>query len=199
VNPPPLAINLNIMKLDPIIEEKIKEEMIKLTSVGRTNWDTRHTLSAVKWMKKLIASEGGDERILIPAIYFHDTGYEDLGNSCGINEVYAAKKGHAERGAENAVNFFSSLKYFSAEELKRIVYLISNHNIHDNIAEDDRQLIFEADGIAQLDWEDCPPNYNKKDREKWLKTILPKERIPYLKTTAGKKYFNELLAKAKKY
>jgi len=173
--------------------------MIKLTSVGRTNWDTQHTLCAIKWMKKLIAAEGGDERILLPAIYFHDTGYEDLGNSYGITEVTEAKKGHAERGAENALNFISGLNYFSADEIKRICYLIENHDEHDNIAEADRQLILEADGLGQIDWEDCPPSYNKENRREFLNVVLPRDRTPFIKTATGKKYFGELLEQARKY
>jgi hypothetical protein len=187
------------MHLDPEIEEKIKEEMIKLTSVGRTNWDTKHTLCAVKWMKKLIEAEGGDERILLPAMYFHDTGYEDLGNSYGVDEVAAAKKGHAQRGAENAFDFLQNLNYFSAEEIKRIVYLITNHDIHNNVTENDRQLILEADGLGQIDWENCPPSYDKKSQLRFLNEILPRDRIPFIKTAAGKKYFTELLEKAKNY
>ncbi|MDD4902705.1 MAG: hypothetical protein PHE24_06240 [Patescibacteria group bacterium] len=186
------------MQLDAKIEEKIKEEMIRLTSVGRTNWDTRHTLCAVKWMKKLIAAEGGDERILIPAIYFHDTGYENLGKSYGLDEVMDAKKGHAEQGAGNALNFLSGLKYFTPEELKRICYLIANHDKHKNITEPDRQLILEADGLGQIDWENCPPSFDKKNRLRFINEILPRDRIPFIKTTAGKRYFNELLEKAKK-
>jgi hypothetical protein len=187
------------MQLDPEIEEKIKEEMIRLTSVGRTNWDTRHTLCAAKWMKKLIEAEGGDERILLPAIYFHDTGYENVPLGYSHQDCQAAKKGHAENGAANAKFFFSKLNYFTPEEIGRIVYLIKNHDIHNDVTEEDRQLILEADGLGQIDWENCPPSYSKESAVVFFKAFKNRDRLPHVKTKTGKKFYSELLPKAEEY
>jgi hypothetical protein len=187
------------MKLDQEIENKIKGEMIKLTSVGRTNWDTRHTLCAVKWMKKLIETEGGDERVLIPAIYFHDTGYDEVPLGYSHQECLASKKGHAENGAANAEFFFSRLDYFTPKEIERIVYLIKNHDIHDNVTEKDRQLVLEADGLGQIDWENCPPSYDKKNAVEFFTAFKNRDRLPYVKTETGKKLYGEVLAKAEEY
>jgi len=187
------------MKLDPIIEEKIKTEAIKLLSVGRADWDIRHTLCAAGWMKKLIEQEGGDERILIPAIYFHDTGYEELKKGYSHEECLAAKLGHGKRGAENVKKFLPTLGYFTAIEVERISYLVMNHDIHDNVTEADRQLILEADGLGQIDWENCPPSYDKKNCLKFLKTTFKNDRLNYVKTETGRNFYNELLDKAYKY
>lgn len=173
--------------------------MIKLTSVGRTNWDTRHILCTVKWMKKLIASEGGDERILIPAMYFHDTGYENVPLGYSHEECLVAKKGHAANGAANAKFFFSKLNYFTEKEIERIVYLIQNHDIHDNVTEKDRQLVLEADGLGQIDWEDCRPSYDKENTLKFFESFKNKDRLPYVKTETGKKYYAEIVKKAEEY
>jgi len=187
------------MNLSQQIESKIKTQALKLLAKGRSDWDQRHTLCAVDWMRKLIEAEGGDERVLIPVIYFHDTGYEELRSGYEYEEVLLAKPGHAELGALNAKKFLTKLKYFTPIEIERIVYLIANHDKHNNITEPDRQLIFEADGLAQIDWYNCPPTFDKKNCLKFLNGYLKTERIPYLKLKYGKKVFKQLLKNTKKY
>lgn len=187
------------MKLGSTIEEEIKNEAVDILQVGRTDWDIRHTVCSIKWIKKLIEQEGGDERVLIPAMYFHDTGYEELKMGYSHQECLVAKKNHATRGAENAVSFLPKLNYFTAEEIERIVYLVKNHDIHNNIAEHDRQLVMEADGFAQIDWENCPPSYDKKNCIEFLNTTFEKDRVPYIKTKTGKKVLRDLLEKANNY
>ena len=186
------------MKLDKKIEAKIKQEALKLLDAGRTNWDKRHTLCAVKWIKKLIKLEGGDEKILIPAIYFHDTGYEVLRLGYTNDECNAAKPNHAKKSADNVKKFFFPLNYFTEEEISHITYLVKNHDIHTNIKEKDRRLVFEADSFAQIDWYDCKPSYDKKNTEIFLKTTF-KHRMKYIKTKSGKKILKQLLLKTKKY
>lgn len=187
------------MQLAQNIEEKIKNEAVKLLSAGRPDWDVQHTLCAVGWMRKLIEREGGDERVLIPAIYFHDTGYEEMKKGYSHEECLAAKLDHGKRGADNVKSFLPTLDYFSPEEIERIYYLVFNHGIHDNVDEPDRQLILEADGLAQIDWENCPPNYDKANCLKFLDMTFKTDRIPYVKTETGKKLYEELMAKAYNY
>ena len=186
------------MKLDKKIEAKIKQEALKLLKSGRTNWDVRHTLCAVKWIKKLIELEGGDARILIPAIYFHDTGYKKLPLGYNHKQVMAAKPDHALQSAENVKQFFPKLNYFTPKEISRIAYLVKNHDKHSHISEPDRQLVFEADGFAQIDWYNCQPSYDKKNTLLFFTTYFKKRR-QYIKTKSGKKIFKQLLAKAEKY
>lgn len=146
----------------------------------------------MKWIKKLIKLEGGNEKILIPAAYLHDIGYDEL--PLGYNHRQCLKlkkkKDHGEIGAELAKKYLP--------EINRIVYLIKNHNKHSNIKEMDRQLIMEADGFAQIDWYNCRPSYDKKNTELFLATSF-KNRIKYIKTESGKKILEKLLTKAKKY
>ena len=186
-------------QLDQKIEKKIKEEALRLTSVGRTNWDQRHTLCSVKWMKELIKNEGGDEKILIPTMYFHDTGYEKIDLGYNHQQCLTAKKGHAEAGAFNVKEFFPSLNYFTTEEIERMAYLVEHHDQHGNVTEHDRQLILEADGFAQIDWENCAPSYEKNEALNFLNDFYQKDRVPYIKTKFGKKILNELTQKAKNY
>ena len=185
--------------LDPTIEGIIKDEVIKLLSTGRTDWDVRHTFKAVDWIKILIEKEGGNERTIVPAMYFHDTGYEELKKGYGHDEVMAKKYGHAARSYENAKMFLPTLNYFTPKEIERICYLILNHDIHNNVTEADRQLILEADGLGQIDWYNCKPSYDKENCLKFLNTTFKDDRINYVKTETGKKYYAELLEKAYEY
>jgi hypothetical protein len=195
----PNKLNVAQMKLSKQIEEKIKIKALELLAKGRTDWDQRHTLCAVDWMRKLIAVEGGDERVLIPAIYFHDTGYEELEKGYSYDDVLTAKPKHAEISEMHAKKYLPKLKYFTPQEIKRITYLVKNHDIHNNITEHDRQLIFEADGLAQVDWQNCPTNFDKKSCLKFMDDAVKNERLPFLKTRFGKKTYKKLLASAKKY
>lgn len=187
------------MQLDKEIEQKIKEEAIKFLSVGRTNWDVRHTLETVDWMKILITTEGGNERILVPVMYFHDTGYEELSKGYGHEEVLAAKHGHGERGAKHVREILPTLDYFSSEEIDRIAYLVLNHDIHNNVTETDRQLVLEADGLGQIDWENCPPSYDRENCFKFLTTTFQHDRINFVKTETGIKLYAALTQKAFAY
>ncbi|MFA7319394.1 MAG: HD domain-containing protein [Parcubacteria group bacterium] len=190
------------MKLEKELEEKIKEEIISLLEKGKPNWDIPHTLSAVKWMKKLVKETGADEKIMVTAIYFHDTGYPELEKKYNFEESIAAKNNHAKRGADFAKKFLNELREFSEGDIEEICRLIENHDVHDNIDEDDlnRQLIFEADGLAQLDWEACPPNFDKENCLKWIEKYFEIERpLKLWKTNLGLEKIIELKKKTEVY
>lgn len=188
------------MQLDKKIEGLIKNKALKLLVSGRPNWDKKHTLSTVKWMRELINKEGGNERILIPAMYLHDTGYEQLPKGYSHKFMLKNKRkwDHGKAGASIAEKFLPKLNYFSDNEINKICFLIENHNKHDNINEKDRQLVFEADSFGQIDYENCPPNYDYENLKIFLNTTF-KERTGLIKTKTGKKILKELLPKAKKY
>lgn len=190
------------MKLEEGSEEKIKEEVVSLLEKGKPDWDIPHTLSAVKWMKKIVRETGADEKILVTAIYFHDTGYPELEKEYSFEESIIAKKNHAKRGAIFARNFLETLSEFSEEDIVEICRLVENHDVHDNIGENDlnRQLIFEADGLAQLDWEACPPNFDKENCLKWIKKYFEVERpLKFWKTDLGLRNIVELKKRAEAY
>ena len=186
------------MRLDKKTEEKIKKQALNfIKKSGRTNWDGPHTLCAVKWMKILISHENGNERILIPAIYFHDTGYPKFGEKYTFHQVIAAKKNHAKNAAKNAKVSLPKLG-FNKIETERITYLVANHDKHSNITEHDRQLVFEADGLAQIDWKDAKPSFDLDNCKLFLKEYYS-ERKKYMKTKTGKKYMEELMLYVKEY
>jgi len=186
-------------KLPAEIEESIKKEALKYLANGRGDWDIRHTLTAVKWMKRLADGEGGNEKILIPTMYFHDTGYEKLPYDYSHPECLEAKASHAVQSAKIAEKYLRNLDYFSDAETNEIVRLVLNHDIHDNISDLDRQLVFEADGLGQIDWYHCKPSYDKHNTELFMNTTFSKERIPGFRTKTGKTYLETLLPLTKQY
>lgn len=66
------------MKLDKGKEEEIKAIAIRHLKEGKPEWDVPHTLASVDWMRKLIEREGGNEKVLVTAMYLHDIGYPKL-------------------------------------------------------------------------------------------------------------------------
>jgi hypothetical protein len=188
------------MKLPKKIEETIRDEAINLLEKGKPDWDIPHTLNAVRWIKKLSKHEGGDERILVPAMYLHDTGYPILKMGYTYEDMIRSKKLHAKRGASNAKKILAAIGGFSRTEIEKIAYLIANHDKHTGLYSLDRKLVFEADGLAQIDWGKSRPNFDRKNRVKFLKKYFAEERgADRWHTETGKKYLKILLKKAEEY
>jgi len=185
------------MKLDRETEEKVKTEAINYLKNGKPNWDIPHTLVSVDWMRKLIKDEGGNERILVTAMYLHDIGYPKLEKGYNFDDMMQAKKGHAEAGAERAEKVLKKLKY-SDSEIKEIVYLVGSHYNKDNIDTPNRQLVIEADGLAKIDWERVTPNFDKRNTAKYFEYFKGRT-VPKFRTKTGIRFLKELLQKAENY
>ena len=138
--------------MDKNIENKIKEAVRKLLHKGRPG-DWEHTLRAVTYGKRLLEAEGGDPRIVIPALYLHDTGwskldYTDFATSLPSkrSETYSGRQ-HMRYSAEIALKILKKLNY---EELllRRIVRIISIHDLPDRVSalnDISATLVMEAD------------------------------------------------------
>ena len=94
--------------MDKILENKIKEIVKNVLRKGRPG-DWGHTLSTVNYSKRLLEAEGGDSKIVISALYLHDTGwgkldYTDFHISPPSKriETYSARQ-HMRYGAEIAL------------------------------------------------------------------------------------------------
>ena len=187
------------MKLDETIEKKIKSKAIKFFD-NRPNWGTGHVLNAVNWIKILIKEEGGNEKILLPSIYLHDIGINELKEGYGFDkELKKAKHRHAERGAELASAILKEFSdYFSKDEIKHICFLIAHHDKHEMKKSHELQLVFEADGLSQIDWKAVLPNFDKKNCEIWLKKYYNK-RKSHMKTKTGIMAIKKLEKKAREY
>jgi len=110
-----LKIEKNNQKLDPKTEEKLQEKVEILLRQGKPNWDIPHTQATVSWMRELIKAEGGNERILVPVMYLHDTGYPEVREGYNFEELMASKAEHEELGAQNAREILPGLGFSSQE------------------------------------------------------------------------------------
>jgi hypothetical protein len=190
------------MKLSKKLEEKVRNEVSKSLKKGRPDWDLPHTLDSVKWMKKLIKKEGGNEKILVTTMYFHDVGYYSLPKGYSYEDITRVKKerDHAKVGARMAGVILEKIGGFADSEIEKVMYLVARHSCHDNLDSHERQLVFEADGLAQINWYKVPPNFDKKNCLKWMKKYLNVERpLGRWKTKTGRKYFQQLLKKTETY
>lgn len=187
------------MKLDKALENKIKKVSLFYMEKGRPGWNVPHLYAAVFYMKKLIKLEGGDERILLSAIYLHDIGYAGL-----LNKGYTfrdndkVKKDHMIKGAKMSKKILNDFKVFSKDEIKEICRLVKYHDNLKKINDFNSQMVFEADSLAQLDKKKVKPTFNKKDYRIWINKFN-KKRAKMFKTKTGKYYLRKLLPIAKNY
>ena len=185
------------MKLDKETEEKLKAEAIKHLEKGKAGWDLPHTLACVYWMRKLIEKEGGNERILVTAMYLHDIGYPEMGVDRGYEDMLRGKKVHEKIGARESEKILRKIG-FSEDEIKKIVYLVRYHDSFEKLDTHDKQLIVEADSLAAIDWERVTPTFSREDSIRYLKYFKTK-RAKDFKTETGKKFLKDLLEKAEHY
>ncbi len=192
------------MDLDSSTENKIKEKVLSYLEKGRPGWDVPHTLACVHWMKELLKNEKGNPKILIPTIYFHDIGYIELmeeNKNLDLKRNMDMKEEHMKRGAIIAIKILNEVGGFSQEEIERICYLVSIHDSYEKISEsndNEAQLVYEADGLGQIDRERVKPTYSKEDAGIFLRDFQNKRGLRF-KTESGKIFYKELIEKAKKY
>lgn len=187
------------MELNKDLENKIKVKAIYYMSKSRPGWNIPHLHTAVYYIKKLIAKEGGNKKILLPAIYLHDIGYfGELTRKYSYEDNEKVKKSHMITGAIMSRKILKELNAFSDFEIKEISRLVSIHDNMNKIKDKNSQLIFEADSLAQIDIKRVKPNFNKENYLKFIKKFKEK-RVPKFKTKTGKKYLKKFLPKIESY
>lgn len=183
------------MKLNEKLEEKVKKAVLEiLERGGRPDWDIPHTLDSVHWMKKLVKKEGGNEKILVTAMYFHDTGYPNLREGYSMEEVLRAKKNHAANGEKNVKQNLKIIGGFSNQEIQKIAYLVKMHDKHRNLRSKDRKMVMDSDGLAQINWDVIAPNLDRENCVKFLEKYYETERgNSHWHTASARKYGEKLL------
>jgi uncharacterized protein len=119
------------------------------------NGDWDHTRRTIEYARILLRSEPGDTRIVIPALYLHDTGWSVIDYQDFLNAPPAKKKEtrslrrHMEEGARIADSALSDLNY-DPDLRARIVAIIAVHDDPEQIlALNDLSatLVMEADRL----------------------------------------------------
>ncbi|MBN1792976.1 HD domain-containing protein [Candidatus Woesearchaeota archaeon] len=187
------------MRLDPLVEERLKAEVLKILEHGRPGWDVPHTLAAVHWMKELLKGEDGDERVLIPAIYLHDVGYSKVlkkEKKGSYDSVKDAKDDHMKHGVEIAKELLESFD-FSDSEKEEIFHLVAVHDLLEQLSSRNEILIQEADALSQIDTERAKPTFSPEEKKRFIRTYEMR-RVPCFRTKTGKHYLELMLPKIKK-
>lgn len=184
-------------KLSRKTESSLKSQAILQRKECRPDWDIPHTLCSVYYMKKLIRKEGGNPRILVATMYLHDIGYPRLRRGYTLREVLRTKQQHVRDGPKLAEIILRKLN-FSENEIDKITYLVKTHDDLRGLTTCNRQLVFEADSLGQIDWEKVRPTFDKENCEKWLEDFRNK-RLKRFRTKTGKRLVTQLFSKSEKY
>ena len=192
-----------IIELDLEIEKKVQLEASKYL-MGRGSWDKPHTEATVDWLKQLIQAEGGNERILVPAAWLHDIGYNlSEIKSLDYDGVLKIKEQHAQLGADEARKILSELGDFTAEEIEEISRLILIHDELEQLSEkanDNVIRLVEADSLGMIDDRVNPKysNFSQADIQRFLETEFLPQRLPLFRSELAKQKAGELSEKLKK-
>jgi len=186
------------MRLDPKTEKSLKQKALEILENGRPNWDIPHTLATVYWMRKLLESEEGNERILVTTMYLHDIGYSKAGGKLNdYDSIEKANASHMHDGVEIARPILEELHYTN-NEVYEILHLIGMHDKIESLSTNNEILVFEADSLSQIDVDRFTSNFDKENLKRFLK-YYEEKRYPKFRTKSGKRYVSELFTKAKRF
>ncbi|GEM_PF-926998 len=192
-----------LTELEPELEEQVKARVLTYLEQGKPNWDMPHTLKVVEYMRELLTHEGGNARVLIPAAYFHDSGYSltNVAGQEGIEwqKILDVKRQHAVLGSAEAAKVLREIGGFTEEEIIEIARLVLVHDdLGDMPAKDfEREgfndlMIVEADSLGMID-PSIPGNLSATERKKFIEQEFIPERLPLFKSDFGKQKVAELL------
>ena len=194
---------VEIIELEPELEKQIQDKALPYLE-GRGRWDRPHTEVAVDWMKQLIQEEGGNERILVTAAWFHDNCYNlsDI-DDFGYDGVLKVKEQHSQLGADKAREILSEIGGFTDEEIVEIARLILNHDELDKMAKeanDNDIRLLEADSLGMIDDRVNPEhsNFSKDDVQRFLDDEFVPQRLTLFRSEFATKNAEGLLEKLKK-
>lgn len=135
-------------------EEQLWTRALAFLERGRPG-DVEHTRTALAYGKALLANEGGDPRVVIPALIFHDVGWSRVDFSDFVDAPPEAKKDsasywlhmdHSVRIASDVLTDFG----WDPESIRRITTIIAVHDSPEDIRalnDINATLVFEADWL----------------------------------------------------
>jgi len=162
--------------------------------------DLDHTRAVVANGRILLAKEGGNPRVVIPALILHDVGWGRVDFSDFINAPAEAKRDvesvhmHMRYGAQIASDILSNIRW-DDEAIRKITSIIAVHDIPEKVLaldDLDATLVFEADWLdkyvpeRQNRYFDVVPNrtelkeikeYFKANRSRWFRTRTSRELL----------------------
>jgi len=188
-------------------QERILIDIVRpMLEKGRKgDWD--HTQRTIEYARILLREEPGEENIVIPSLYLHDTGWGTIDYQDFIDAPPAKKKEtrslwlHMEQGARIADRVLRDLHY-DRDKRNRIVAIIAVHDDPDGIlALNDLSatLVMEADRLDRYGERSLKrykdmfgPNYFKEAA--WLEGIAMRREglTEWFKTPTAKAMAHEM-------
>ena len=126
----------------------------KAKTFCRDETDLTHIVNALEMAMKLISSEGGNERIIIPAIIMHDVGWHHFSHDEELKTRGPALKNvelnhkHEIESAALADNILSELDY-PQKEKEEIVRIISGHDNRSKPISKEDMIVKDADRLSR--------------------------------------------------
>jgi hypothetical protein len=144
--------------MDERFEHELKQTVKAYLDRGRPG-DYEHTLRAVGYGKELLNHEDGEEGIVIPALYLHDTGWGEVDFEDFINLPLPSQRKdavsvdlHMKHGAARAKQILEKLGY-PMEKTQTIVSIIAVHDRPEKIfamENPSATLVLEADFLDKF-------------------------------------------------
>lgn len=150
------------------IWEKVKKPLSEATMKDFV----LHSQMVEKAMREIIAGEGGDPDILIPAAILHDIGWSkvDTELQCAQDPEsrHKAMVAHIENAPALIKNILSELNY-DKDKIERIVDLVVAHKFTDP-EDKDKQKLIDADTLSdtykESFWSDIK-SYDRVPKDMW--------------------------------
>ena len=109
-----------------------------------------HTKYVVKSMEMIIAGEGGDASILIPAAILHDVGWSkvvpELQTNSDLEKKREAQRQHIVFAKEIIEEILRQLDY-EKKDIERIVSIVQSHKFQDP-NDKEKQMLIDADNLS---------------------------------------------------
>jgi hypothetical protein len=191
------------MLIDSKVEKLLQDTILPDLKSGRGDFDLKHTLAVVYWMKKLIENCGIgsiDSQVLITAAYAHDWGYVglfDTVDSNNLDEIMKMKPLHMIKGAEKISHLLSTRlsDFYTTEQIQHIAHLVEVHDRVEALETDEELLLMEADTLGMIDTDVVVPTFSKADHKKHLNNELLGRRIPHFRHEYAKQQADTCLKK----
>jgi HD superfamily phosphohydrolase YqeK len=169
---------------------------------GRPN-DWEHTLRALEFGKTLLAEEGGDPEIVIPALILHDIGWSRVSKKDFFQAPILEKKdtpsarAHMEQGALLAGEILQEFE-IPDEKMGKILAIIAHHDQREFIQSQgllEAVLVFEADRLDRFGPESLSryeemfgPGFSREG----LRYLLEGAKV-WFRTSAAKRLAREII------
>ena len=174
------------MEWNDLVEKLFKAAEPYLAARG----DREHTRNAYENALYLLDREGGDSRIVVPAIILHDVGWsavdpERINDAYGIKAVSEEAKKlnriHEIQGAEIARGILASMNY-DPEAGDKIAGIIERHDSGTEAGTQEEKIVKDADKL----WRFSKTGFWKEQKRQGLK---PSEMIRHRAEHIGKWFF----------